>query len=268
MITNISLEHQHILGDTRSQIAREKAGIIKPAVPCVVGAKGREVRRVIGAVARRKEAPLRWLGRDFDASWQGRKVDVRVGEELFQGLQLGLRGRYQADNAACAIAALRELDPRELAVPEEAIRRGLRSAKWPGRLELHKGRPSFLFDAAHNVAGCASLCSYLDSLDWPGPVVLVFAAMRDKRHERMLAAFDGTVTRRVYVEPSIERAAPPARLAELRPGTVARSVRDGLARAKRAAGPDGLVVVAGSIFLVSEARAIIKGVRTDPVIGM
>jgi dihydrofolate synthase/folylpolyglutamate synthase len=268
VITNISLEHQRILGETRARIAKEKAGIIKPGVPCVVGAKGREVRRAISAVARRQKAPVRWLGRDFEAAWAGRSLDVRVGTRRWDGLQLGLRGRYQGENAACVIAALWELGSSEFAVPEQALRRGLRNAKWPGRLELHKGQPSFLFDAAHNAAGCAALVSHLDSLNWPGPIVLLFAAMKDKRHDRMLAAFDGTVAQRVYVAPAIERATAPARLAELRPGTVARSVRDGLARAQRAAGPDGLVVVAGSIFLVSEVRALVKGVRTDPIIAM
>jgi dihydrofolate synthase/folylpolyglutamate synthase len=268
VITNISLEHQRILGETRARIAKEKAGIIKPGVPCVVGAKGREVRRAISAVARRQQAPVRWLGRDFEATWAGRSLDVRVGTRRCDGLQLGLRGRYQGENAACVVAALWELGSSEFAVPEQALRRGLRNAKWPGRLELHKGQPSFLFDAAHNAAGCAALVSHLDSLNWPGPIVLLFAAMKDKRHDRMLAAFDGTIAQRVYVAPAIERATAPARLAELRPGTVARSVRDGLARAQRAAGPDGLVVVAGSIFLVSEVRALVKGVRTDPVIAM
>ncbi|MDH3819295.1 MAG: bifunctional folylpolyglutamate synthase/dihydrofolate synthase, partial [Myxococcales bacterium] len=113
-----------------------------------------------------------------------------------------------------------------------------------------------------------TLARYLGDLEFPGPVVLLFGAMRDKDHRRMLAAFDGRVDRCVYAAPKIDRAEPPGRLAKLREGTVARSARDAIARAKRAAGPNGLVVTAGSIFLVSEVRALVKNVRTDPPIAM
>ena len=166
------------------------------------------------------------------------------------------------------MAAVRELEGRGFPVSDGAVRTGLRRAKWPGRLEWCAGTPAFLFDAAHNVAGCKTLVRYLDEFEPQGSVVLLFGAMRDKDHGRMLAAFDGRVDKRIYVAPSVSRSEAPTRLARLRPGTVARSVRDAVARAKRSAGPDGLVVVAGSIFLVSEARALVKNSRTDPPIPM
>ena len=183
-------------------------------------------------------------------------------------MRLGLRGGYQGDNAACALAVVQELGSRGFEVSDADIRAGLKRAKWPGRLERHRGKPAFLFDAAHNAAGCETLSRYLDELGHRGKVVLLFGAMRDKDHRRMLAAFDGRVDRRVYATSGIYRSESPARFAKIREGSVARSVRDAVARAKRAAGPDGLVVVAGSIFLVSEVRAIVKNVRTDPPIAM
>jgi len=268
VITNISLEHERILGDTLAKIAREKAGVLKPGVPCIVGARERSVRRVISARARALGAPLRWIDRDFKSTWNDRSLSVRVGDREWTDLRLGLRGDYQGENAACALATLIELGPRGFEVSDADIRGGLKRANWPGRLEWHRGRPAFLFDAAHNATGCETLARYLDDLEFPGRVVLLFGAMRDKDHRRMLAAFDGRVDRRVYAAPEIDRSEPPARLAKLRKGTVARSVRDAVARAKRAAGPNGLVVVAGSIFLVSEVRALVKSVRTDPPIAM
>ena len=84
----------------------------------------------------------------------------------------------------------------------------------------------------------------------------------------MLEVFDEVVDRRVYAVPVMHRAAKPETFAAIRPGIVARSVKDGLARAVRAAGPDGLVVVCGSIFLVAEVRALVLGVKADPPIGM
>jgi dihydrofolate synthase/folylpolyglutamate synthase len=268
VITNISLEHERILGDTVAKIAREKAGVLKPGVPCIVGARGRGVRRAISARASAVGAPVRWIDRDFESTWIDRSLSVRVGAREWTGLRLGLRGDYQRDNAACALATLVELGRRGFEVSDAHIHTGLKRAKWPGRLEWHGGHPAFLFDAAHNATGCETLARYLGDLEFPGRVVLLFGAMRDKDHRQMLAAFDGRVDRRIYTAPAIDRSQPPARLAKLRKGTVARSVRDAIARAKRAAGPNGLVVTAGSIFLVSEVRALVKNVRTDPPIAM
>ena len=268
VITNIGFEHERILGDTLAKIAREKAGVLKPGAPCVVGARDPSARRAIRARAKAVGAPLRWIDSDFEGRWEGKALSVRVGDEQWNELRLGLRGDYQADNAACALASVVELRAQGFDVSDDAIAAGLRRAKWPGRLEWHRARPTFLFDAAHNKAGCETLARYLSELDRRGRVVLLFGAMRDKNHREMLAAFDGQVDRRIYAAPAIHRSEPPGRLARIRKGSAARSVRDGVARARRAAGPEGLVVVAGSIFLVSEARALVKQVRTDPLIAM
>jgi len=268
VITNVSLEHQRILGDTLSKIAGEKAGILKTGVPCVVGARNSSVRRALRRRANVVGAPLRCIGSDFEAQWDNGTLSARVGDRDWSRLRLGLRGRYQGDNAACALAVIEELQGLGFEVSEANVRQGLRRAKWPGRLEWHDDRPAFLFDAAHNVAGCRTLAHYLEDLAFPGRVVLLFGAMMDKDHSRMVRAFGDTVDRFVYAAPNMRRAESPDRLSQIRKGTVARSVRDGLNRAKRAAGPAGLVVVAGSIFLVAETRGLVKGVRTDPPIAM
>ena len=268
IITNIGLEHQRILGDTHAKIAREKAGIIKQGVPVVVGTRGRSARRVITRRARKVGAPLRLVGRDFEGTRNDGSVRIRVGDRTYENVKLGLRGHYQVDNAACAVTGVHELSRVGIDVDERSIRKGLRLAKWPGRLEWCQGNPTFLFDAAHNASGCEALGHYLDDLAFPSKVVLLFGAMRDKDHRRMLAAFDDRVGKRVYVSSAVARSQRPERFAALRDGSVARSVRDGLARARRAAGQDGLVVVAGSVFVVSEVRALVKNTRTDPPIAM
>jgi len=268
VITNISLEHQRILGDTLSKIAGEKAGVLKPGVPCIVGARAKSAQRALRRRAKMVGAPLRWIDEDFESRWDNGTLSVRVNDEEWSGLRLGLRGRYQGDNAACALAAIQTLGESAFDISETHIRQGLRRAKWPGRLEWRSGQPAFLFDAAHNADGCRTLGAYLDDLAFPGRVVLLFGTMKDKDHRRMLEAFDNRVARRVYATPNMRRAESAHRFSRIRKGTVARSVRDGLARAKRAAGPNGLVVVAGSIFLVSETRALVTGARSDPPIAM
>ncbi|MGB5813052.1 MAG: folylpolyglutamate synthase/dihydrofolate synthase family protein, partial [Polyangiales bacterium] len=157
VITNISLEHQHILGDTLPKIAREKAGVIKPGVPCIVGARGGDVRRVIARRSRALDAHVQWIDRDFRSGWDDGTLSVECGGRALSGLRLGLDGEYQADNAACAFAVLEALGQRGLGVSDDAVVEGFARAKWPGRLETCRGRPSFLFDAAHNAAGCVTL---------------------------------------------------------------------------------------------------------------
>ncbi len=268
VITNIGLEHQRILGDTLARIAKEKAGIIKPGVPVIVGARDASARRVISARAKKLRAPLSLIGRDFDASWSDDRLHARVGKHRWDSLRLGLSGIYQGDNAACALAALMKLESQGFELDEADVRKGLARTRWPGRLEWHKSKPAFLFDAAHNADGCERLAEYLETIDWTGPVILLFGAMRDKDHRRMLAAFDEHVTSRVYAAPTMDRAAAGKKFSEIRQGRVARSVAQALQLAQDKAGPDGLVVVAGSIFLVAEVRALVKGIRSDPPIAM
>jgi len=268
VISNIGLEHERILGDTLAKIAREKAGVLKPGVTCVSGVTQSTARAAITKRANLVGAPLVRIGRDFSSEWRNGKLWCTVGDHCFPDLRLGLQGRHQASNAACAVAALQELRRMGFVVSDRDLRLGFRRVKWPGRLEWHRGNPTFLFDAAHNAAGCRSLAAYLENERFPGRVVLLFGAMKDKNHRQMLGAFDDVVDRRVYVASKMRRVQEPSSLARIRGGTVARSVRDGLRIARRMAGPNGLVLVAGSIFVVAEVRGAVKGVRTDPPIAM
>lgn len=269
-VTSISLEHRRILGDTHEAIAKEKGGVLKTGRPAVIGVRHPGARRVLNGMARRRGCEPWLIGRDFD----GERVDLRrarlrVGEDE-RVHRLGLAGAHQAENAAVARAAIERLREQGWAIPDEAIEAGLRKARWPGRLEtVRKEGTRYLFDCAHNPDGCRALAAHLGELRPKGKVALLFGALADKDLGAMLAAFGGVVDRRVYAVPAMRRAPESGEAyAAHRPGTIARSVRDGLARAKRAAGPEGLVVVAGSIFLVNEARAAVLGRKMDPPIAM
>lgn len=271
IITSIAVEHRRILGFTRAAIAKEKAGIIKRGKPVIVGVRGGDARKPIRERARRMQSPALLIDRDFGAtsSATGRqRVDLFCGDAKLEGVRLGLLGSHQVDNAACAYAALLTLRERGFAIDDEAIRRGLGRVKWPGRLEHVRGAPSFLFDCAHNRPGAEKLAEHLDQLPRRGRRVLLFAALKDKDHEGILGALDDRFDKRVYASPALRRAVPASTFTAIRPGSVARSVREGVARAKRMAGDDGLVVVAGSLFLVAAARQVVLGVETDPPIGM
>lgn len=288
VVTRIAFDHMNILGDTLSAIAKEKAGIFKSGRPAVIGARDPEPRRVLLDVARRKKTAPWVIGREFDGAPTSRGARIRVGDDE-RDFRLGLAGAHQAENAAIAVAAMHRLRADGWSIDDDAIATGLAKTTWPGRLELRSvpdgadgPRPRFLFDCAHNPDGCLALAAHLRAMRTRATetspqagsakkprTVLLFGALADKEHEPMLACFDDVVDRRVYAVPDVPRAPKSARVfTAIRDGVVAKSVHEGIAKAERLAGPDGLVVVGGSIFLVQEARAHVLGLRTDPSISM
>jgi dihydrofolate synthase/folylpolyglutamate synthase len=268
IITRIAFDHESVLGRTISEIADAKAGIIKPGVPLIVGSRDREALQVIRRAAREQKAPARYIDRDFAVKpARAGCVAFTVGGRRLGPVQLGLPGEHQRDNAACAVAGLVELRRSGFQVPDRAILAGLESVRWPARLERVSGKPAHLLDAAHNPDGSAALAEYLRAQP-ERPRVLVFGVMRDKDYPAMLASLAPEVDAIFYARPRIPRAEKPATLRKVVPGVAARSVGEALLKARRRAGPKGLVVVAGSIFLVAEARAKLLRVPTDPLIRM
>lgn len=265
VITRIARDHEQVLGSRLSQIAREKAGIIKPHVPVIVGSRIPAALREIERAARGKRAPLQRIDRDFAARARADTATFRVGRRRYGPLRLGLSGAHQLDNAACAVAALDQLARLGHRLSNRAIIQGLERVRWPARLERLAGHPGYLLDAAHNPDGCAALASHLAG-EPRRPRALVFGVMRDKDYPAMLRELAPVVDTVVYARPPLPRAERPNNLQKVLPGVAATSVADALRRARRSAGPRGLVVVAGSIFLVAEARARILKVPTDPLI--
>lgn len=249
VITSIALDHTDWLGPTIADIAREKAGVIKPDVPVIVGATDAGARRVIAARARKLKAPLSLLGRDFQAAPRA-----------------PLAGSYQGDNLACALAALRALP---FALSEPAVARGIARVRWPGRLELLAGAPAVLCDAAHNPHAAAALADYLaqECRDYARKVLL-FGAMRDKEHAQMIALLSPHVDALVFARAHTPRAEAAAVLAERYGGQAFDTVPKALAQARKLAGKRGLVIACGSIFLMTEVRARVLRLRTDPLIAL
>ena len=274
VITRVALDHTHILGDTVAAIAHEKAGIVKRGVPAVIGARDPAALRVIVRRSRRVGAPVLLIDRDFEVLPQPspRRFAVRVRGRVIDRLRTRLAGAHQYENAACAVAALDALRRTGLVIRDAHVREGLARVRWPGRLEHVSGRPAFLFDAAHNADGCAALARHLQHDARPRSArarrVLIFGAMADKQYPEMLRLLRPLVDRVFYCPPDVRRAASSAQLQRVTAGTPTRGTADALARARRAAGPRGEVIVAGSIFLVADARARVLGLRSDPLIRM
>ena len=272
VITSISFDHMGLLGRTIGRIASEKAGIIKRGRPVVSGARQPAARKVIAATALRRRARLVQLGPDFTARYEPPadptplapgSVVVKPALGPARTYRLALPGRHQADNAALAVMAARELAAAGWPVDEAAVERGLMRASLPARIEVIAKRPLVVVDAAHNVASMESLLETLAPLlDARRPRVLVFAASGDKQIEEMLeiaaGRFDHVVLTRFACNPRaapLERLVAACRAAGLPAPEIAATPAAALAAARSRALRDGLVCVAGSFFLAAEVAA-------------
>lgn len=246
-IVSIDFDHEEQLGRTLASIAAEKAGVIKPGIPVVCGPLPAEALAVVAGVCAAQGATL--IRTDSDAA-----LAARVAS-----LQVALPGEHQKANAAVALALLDAINrdlTRGVRVDEEAMRAGVTTATWPGRLETFETpHGPVLLDAAHNPAGARALASYLHAVA-PGGVTLVFGVMRDKAAAEMLAALAPAAASIVCTTPPNPRALPAAELAELARGMGLRAeaVSEPSEAIARASAEGRLVVVAGSIFLIGPVR--------------
>ena len=257
VITNIALDHQAWLGDTLAKIAAEKAGIIKPGVPVVTSERGVEALRVIESVARERLSPL---------------TCVSERSPVLQRKLENLPGAHQRANAALAIATVRVLQEL-LPVSEEQIAAGLAQVHWPGRLQLIT-RPNgqrILLDGAHNIAGVETLCAALETGEWSGDSgsvapTIILGMLGDKDWRGMCAQLAPLATRVLLVPVESDRSARPAELAEAcRTANPEADVRcfQRLTEALEAAAGDKLVVIAGSLYLIGAALALLDPTFRD-----
>jgi dihydrofolate synthase/folylpolyglutamate synthase len=244
-ITSIAFDHEAILGHTLAQIAAEKAGIAKAGIPLYLGPLPSEAAERVGQVAASVGAPVRCAGHDYPPA----------------PVPPALPGAHQLANGALAVALARAAASalgRPLA--EADVRTGLAEVRWPGRLE--RITPDVLLDCAHNLEGARALAAALPEAPCR---VLVTSIVRDKDAASILSALAPCFDRVIVTRSQSERAADPAALAAM-----VRTTRGGdrqvvclddpvaaLTEARRhvALAPGGLVVVAGSIFLVGALRA-------------
>lgn len=230
VITSISLDHIEHLGKTLDAIAAEKAGIIKPNSDVVVNS-GNKALKVIEEQCRKKSSRL------------------HLAETA--AANTSLNGDFQKENAGLALCTIDVLRKKGFRASNHDIIRGLQNARWPGRMQYIGNR--LLLDCAHNPEGMMALRKELEKLN--RPVYMVIGIMEDKDISGMCRELDGIAEEYILTRPKIERSAEPARIAEHICGktTIVENVKDAVEYAKLRAGKNGLVVIAGSIFLVGEA---------------
>ncbi len=274
VLTNVSYDHTDILGPTLEGIALDKAGIVKPGSVAVVGEEDPNLVALIRSVADEAGAAQVWVrGEEFDCTSNrlavgGRLVDLRTPGAAYHDVLVSLHGEHQGLNAACALAAVEAffgapIDP-------EVVAEGFARVAVPGRLEVVGRRPLCLLDGAHNVAGAQVLSKALGDFAVGGRSVAVVGMLTGRDPSAMLAPIASAGVRTlVACAPASPRAQSPEAVAEAARAAgmevvVAASVDDALLVARELAGADGLVVVAGSLYVVAEARALLVGQPEQP----
>lgn len=265
VITNVSLEHTDRCGTTIAAIAAHKAGIIKHKVPVVTAAQG-DALAVIREEAAAKGAPLYVLGQDFHAvaaGWEDGRQRMEMTTESRGHLgpfTLNLRGCYQVENAALAVMAAQLLAVSQPRITVAVIGQGLATVYWPGRFEVIPGQPAIILDGAHNPDGSRVLREALDDL-FPGKVItFVLGILADKDVAGIVGSLVRAEDTVVTVRPISDRAADPRTMAGYFPDrqlVFAEDIAAGINKARALAGSQGVVCIAGSLYLIGPAREII-----------
>jgi len=256
VLTNVELDHTEYLGTTRRAIAAEKVEIASPGGLLVTGVVRGAARRVIEEHCRRRGIEL-VVPAGF-ASSSGSEARFRGRPILLNEPSRASRQSYQAGNVRLALRALEALAARGFDLPVAAVTRAFRAARWPGRLDVVSERPRWILDGAHNPHGAQALAAALPGLldGVRGPRVLVMGALASKSPGLMLRAlarvpFDLVVCTAVPGRSAVE----PRRLASEAVRLGRRAIAEprlasALSRARAAAGREGAVVVAGSLYLI------------------
>jgi dihydrofolate synthase / folylpolyglutamate synthase len=267
VITNIGLDHSQFLGNTLTDIAREKGGIIKAGIDVVTAVSQEPVKRLFQSLCKERGAPLWRLGHDarYRRSASGLLGYYGV-KERYTDIVIGLKGRFQYRNAALCLLALEILKEKGVDVSEKDIRSGLADPLWPGRLEVVSSRPAIVLDGAHNIPAMRSLADSIKrDFDFKD-LVLVIGIMADKAISRIMKEIVPLASKVIFTRPAYYRAAEPQRLLKTAEelgwsGEICIPLSAAIERARNLAGEGDLIVITGSLFTVGEAKSCLDPVR-------
>ena len=267
IITSLSLEHTYLLGDTLAEIAYEKAGIIKPGIPVVSAPQRAAAAQVLETISREREAPLTVVGQDWEykpgpADLDGQAFTVRRAtgsSELDGEYWMPLLGRHQLENGTNIIAALDILRRQGWRISANAVREGIRTVRWPGRMEILSREPLIVADGAHNPYSVQVLRQALEEWFPDRRWVLVFGASADKDISGMLKTLLPISDYVIVTRSDHPRAASPVGLADAVVSVgggaeISVNMRKSLLRGLEVMGSEGSLLVTGSTHLVADAR--------------
>jgi dihydrofolate synthase/folylpolyglutamate synthase len=267
IITNVSLEHTDILGNSVKSIAAEKAGIIKENIPVITAAK-HTARETIEAIAKGKNAPLtiieasqwkrvRFSGKDQEFMIRGSFKDYPVKPMLL--------GEFQGENLAVAIATIEQLQMMGVFISDSAIIEGITCAAHPGRMEIVSFDPLLLLDGAHNPSGFEMLKKTLSTDFSSHPLILILGVLKDKDFPQMVSILAPLANTIICTKSQNPRALDPFVLQKTIQDSgfqktiiVKQTVSEAVEKAKTIAQTDDIICITGSLFTVGEARTYLS----------
>ena len=272
IITGIAMDHTAFLGDTPEKIAAEKAGVIKAGVPVIYGGNHPPVGEVIpspeaiscGAVIREKAAEMNAPYIETDHTKLANVYSDLFGADFdfgeYKNLHVSLSGLYQPHNAANVLTVVDVLRTRGLSIPEEAIREGLSSVKWPARFEVLSRSPLVIADGGHNPEGIDAAIASVKAYFKDEKILLLTGVMADKDYTHMVSRMAEVAERAFCVRPANDRALDPTAYAETFRGmgvpaqgyaTVAEGVKAAIEVAER----EGKALLClGSLYMYGEVH--------------
>jgi dihydrofolate synthase/folylpolyglutamate synthase len=260
IITNISLEHKDYLGNTITEIAREKGGIIKKGVPVITGVKQKNAISVLTTITQKQSAKLYRFGDAFRVRRNKNGTFNYFGiENLWRNMHSGLIGSHQVDNAALVLAACEVLNKNNFGITLQNIKDGLEKNRWPGRLEIVSSSPLILLDGAHNFIAARNLARYLSENLSDRNITLIVGILDDKPYSAMLKSLVPLCNKVILTSPKIDRALAP----EMLYTTVKEIITDihiipdvdkAITHAIEAATTNDVICIAGSLYVVGEAK--------------
>ncbi len=262
VITPISLDHTQILGKNVEEIAREKAGIIKPGCWVVLSPQPAEAASVINDICREKKAQVVQVGKDI--TWYKTNSDLHHQSLVIEGrlnkyqVSIPLLGDFQLENATTATAALEILASEGFTIPANDISQGLARVQWPGRFHIIQDNPIVLVDGAHNVASIRRLVTNIGAYFGHKRLFLVFGTSCDKDIPGIINELVTLSPQVIVTQTEHSRAAPlPTLAAELTKRGIEPEIREtvteAISRALSLADGADIICITGSLFAVAEA---------------
>ena len=265
VITNISLDHTNLLGDTLAEIAFEKAGIIKPKIPVIIGEKHKETIDVFKEKAKKENASIVFAEDHLSVTSQPLKgstlvIDIlKNAEVIFPNLCLDLTGTYQQKNILTVIQSVLKLRELGFTIPNQAIYQALKNVKkitgLQGRWQTLAKNPLVICDTGHNKAGITEILKNISNTNHQN-LHMVIGMVKDKDIDGILMLLPKNATY-YFCQPNLERALPAQELAQKARrhnliGEYYDSVIDAFRNAKQQSNSEDLIFIGGSTFVVAE----------------
>ncbi|CAG9608800.1 bifunctional folylpolyglutamate synthase/dihydrofolate synthase [Pseudoneobacillus rhizosphaerae] len=263
IITNISLEHTAFLGNNLSDIAVQKAGIIKDHIPCVTAVKNIEALDVIKKYANEHHSSLYVLNEDFAITSEGKDFTLHSPKTKYD-LELHMKGQHQKENCSLAIVAAELLNKEHsFTIEHSHVENGVKNAFWPGRFERVSVRPDIILDGAHNDDAVQYLVKTLKD-EYPGHnFQFLFGALKDKNSLAMIRMLEEIADKITFVDFDFPRAASAEQLEALsilENKSSASHLSDCLSTEIKGLNEDDILVITGSLYLISEVKDILKDI--------